>query len=134
MRAALQPVDLSEKQLQGQILDLLAATGWRHRYHTYRSKKSPTGFPDEVWARERVIFAELKTTKGTVSDTQKRWLRALLDAGAEAYVLRPADVDPLTLVLTARQYPDGAWTQRTPPDAIEAAHRLRQQTYAETQA
>lgn len=119
---------LTEKQFEGQVLDLLAATDWAKRYHTYRSKKSPSGFPDEVWARERVIFAELKREGGKPSEAQRDWLRALLAASAEVYLLRPSDLEALTLILSARRRPDGSWSME---GARQASERLTERLRAE---
>jgi hypothetical protein len=73
--------------------------GWQLAYHTFRSVKSPTGFPDWVLARERLIFVELKTETGKPSDAQREWLDGLARAGAEAYVWRPTDLDEIARIL-----------------------------------
>lgn len=85
--------------------------GWRHCYHTYRSVKSPTGFPDWCIARERIIYAELKTETGHVSDAQREWLDGLAKAGGEAYLWRPSDLDEVGLILAKR------WTLLRATDA-----------------
>jgi hypothetical protein len=77
-------------------------------YHTLRSKGSQPGFPDWTLARERVVFLELKTETGKVSDHQKVWLAALNDAGVEAYVVRPRHFDAITVVLRAKG-PVASW-------------------------
>ena len=82
---------MTEKQLLEAIIDLATRLGWRH-YHTYDSRRSDTGFPDLVLARDtRLVFAELKTDAATPTRAQSQWIEALDTAGAEAYVLRPAD-------------------------------------------
>jgi hypothetical protein len=87
------PLDeLTEKQFSAQVYELARLFSWR-RYHTWRSKHSPAGFPDEVLVRERVIFAELKTETGPLSGAQKEWIAALERAGVEVYVWRPHDLD-----------------------------------------
>ncbi|MHB8491182.1 MAG: VRR-NUC domain-containing protein [Solirubrobacteraceae bacterium] len=81
-----------EKKFQVEVVKLARALGYTHIYHSYFSDRSEAGFPDLVLLRPgRVIFAELKATKGKVSDRQQDWYRALIDAGAEAYIWRPAD-------------------------------------------
>ena len=77
-------------------------------YHTLRSKGSQPGFPDWTLARERVVFLELKTETGKVSDSQKEWLTALNHAAVEAYVVRPHLFDAITVVLRAKG-PVGTW-------------------------
>jgi hypothetical protein len=57
----------------------------------YLTTGSP-GFPDLVLAGERgLIFAELKTDVGRVSQAQVNWLKAL-DPWVECYVWRPRDL------------------------------------------
>ena len=65
-------------------------------YHTINSKKNVTsnGFPDLVLVGDGgVMFVELKTEKGIVSDAQYEWGEALGRAGARFDVWRPRDVD-----------------------------------------
>lgn len=53
------------------------------------------GFPDLVLvhrAKERVIFAELKSQRGKLAPEQVEWREALLAAGVEYYCWRPADI------------------------------------------
>src|SRR5207248_6295751 len=84
---------------------------------------SPEGFPDIVAvhaAMGRIVFAELKSAKGKLTDQQEQWLDALNNCtrswgpaseaygNAEVYLWRPADVDTILEVflghrLSARQ-------------------------------
>ena len=78
-----------EKQLDTDVAKLCRALGWK-RYHTYRSMRSPAGFPDLTLVRgTRLIFAELKTYLGTVTPEQQEWLDKLKGTFAEVYVWRP---------------------------------------------
>jgi hypothetical protein len=62
-------------------------------YHTYRSTRSPAGFPDCVIVGPRtLLYRELKTAVGKVSAAQQSWLDALAAAGQDAAVWRPADL------------------------------------------
>lgn len=81
---------VSERQLQDAVVELAGYLGWRW-YHTHDSRRSPAGFPDLVLCRERVIFVELKSRRGTLSAEQAMWLEALRDAGAEVHVWKPRD-------------------------------------------
>lgn len=74
-------------------------------YHTLRSKGSQPGFPDWTLVRDRIVFLELKTETGKVSDHQIGWLAALFEAGVEAYVVRPRHFDQITCVLRAKGPP-----------------------------
>jgi hypothetical protein len=106
------PLDaLSEKDFTSQLVDLATSLRYK-RYHTYRSERSPSGYPDEVLVRDRVIHAELKREKGKPTDAQIEWLTALARAGAEAYLWRPSDLDEIGKILTKRweRHRDGLYT------------------------
>ena len=86
---------MTEKELQANIVKLARLLGYLV-YHTYDSRKSEPGFPDLVmvrWGDHRLIFAELKSAKGKVTDPQRRWLEhlGLVCMEVEAYVWRPED-------------------------------------------
>jgi hypothetical protein len=91
-------LDISEKEWQAQVVDLAKLLRWRH-YYTFSSRRSPPGFPDLVLLRERVVYAELKSSTGELSATQDGWLQALEAAGAECYVWRPRDLEQVARVL-----------------------------------
>ena len=84
---------LSEKQWMAQVLEIAQTYGYLS-YHTYDSRRSAGGFPDLVLVRPpRVLFCELKTEKGRLTDTQKMWLSELSECpGVEAHVWRPSDL------------------------------------------
>ena len=84
-------MDITEKAFESQVKDLAKIFGWLY-YHTWRSIHSPAGFPDVVMVRgERIIFAELKSEKGVVSQKQQEWLDALSDAPVEVFLWRAGD-------------------------------------------
>jgi hypothetical protein len=95
-------VEISEKEWQAQVIQLATMWGWKH-YFTYRSKRSPTGFPDLTLARDRVIWAELKAGRGRPTPAQLEWLEALEAAGGEVYLWRPSDLDEVGRVLARRK-------------------------------
>jgi hypothetical protein len=92
---------IAERDFMATVRQAAAITGCLV-YHTYRSKRSPSGFPDLVCVRERVLFAELKGVATRVTRDQQRWLDALGAAGAETYLWRPDDWDDIKAVLGAR--------------------------------
>lgn len=104
--------EITEKQWDAQVRQICDMFGWK-RYHTLRSKGSQPGFPDLTLTRDRVVFVELKTEKGKLSARQREWLRSLLDAGAEAYVARPTDLQELAAVLQSRVRVANGLEQRT---------------------
>lgn len=93
--------DLAERDFMATVREAATLTGWL-AYHTYRSKRSPSGFPDLVFVRDRVIFAELKAARTRVTREQRCWLDALDAAGAETYLWRPDDWDEIDRVLGRR--------------------------------
>lgn len=70
------PLDVSEKDFQAAAVKLAKSRRWK-AFHVYDSRKSEPGFPDLVLVRERVLFIELKTTKGVMEPEQEEWFAAL---------------------------------------------------------
>jgi hypothetical protein len=91
---------ISEASFLQQVKALAYIHGWtlHHsqpsltRTGRYLTTGSP-GFPDVVLVHKDkgLIFAELKTTKGKLSEAQENWL-AMLNRHAEVYVWRPDDL------------------------------------------
>jgi hypothetical protein len=92
--------NVAERDFMATVRDAATVTGWLV-YHTYRSTRSPSGFPDLVLVRERVVFAELKAATTRVTRDQARWLDALDRAGSETYLWRPHDWEQIQRVLQA---------------------------------
>lgn len=93
----IQPADLrlkmTEADLQAAVIDLLGTLNYKY-YHTRDSRGSNAGFPDlTIWGgrHHKLMFAELKSTKGKVSKPQADTLRGLANTGAFVYVWRPYD-------------------------------------------
>jgi len=84
---------ITEKDLESQVKDLAKIFGWRY-YNTFLSKWSAAGFPDCVFVRERVVYAELKSEAGQPTIEQYEWLVALAEAGQEVYLWKPDDLEP----------------------------------------
>ena len=82
---------MSEAKLEGHVRELCKDLGLLS-YHTRDSRGSTPGFPDLVIVGDRVIYRELKTEKGKVTDAQAEWLHALVMAGQDACVWRPRDL------------------------------------------
>ena len=83
------PLSITHDEFQDQIRKLAEMQGWLY-YHTYRSKRSPAGFPDVFLVRGQVaIAAELKVGRDVTTSDQRAWLRGLSEAGIFAALWRP---------------------------------------------
>ena len=85
-----------EKDFMDHLLDAAVPAGWM-AYHTYDSRRSTAGFPDLVLVKPPVvIFAELKTEKGTPSTAQDEWLEKLgLCTDLSVHLWRPSNWDEI---------------------------------------
>ena len=101
-------VQLSEKAFQSAIVRLAKSQGW-DVYFTYRSKRSPEGFPDLVLAHAptatapggRMVLAELETADGALSQAQAHWIAVLQSIhGIECYLWRPGDMPAIVARLS----------------------------------
>jgi hypothetical protein len=94
---------MTEREFERTVLETLRLCGWRFTHfrpaQTNRGWRTPlsgdAGFPDVVATRNdgRLLFLELKTDVGGLTQEQANWLSALGTAGAEVHVLRPSDWD-----------------------------------------
>ena len=93
-------IAILERDWQRTVTDALTALGWTWtHFRVARSAKGwrtpisgHPGFPDVVAVRgDRVMFVELKSEQGRLSEDQAAWLLALGLAGAEVHVWRPSD-------------------------------------------
>ena len=99
---------MTEAEFQRQVIQLATLFGWRVHHvrparvrvrgkDTYRTPvQGHKGFPDLVLARRgRVIFAELKTGRGRLSEDQILWRDAMSGGQAAEYagwkIWRPMD-------------------------------------------
>jgi hypothetical protein len=90
-----QPARISEKAWQLAVTRLLRQYGYDHIYHTFDSRRSPSGFPDLIAVSEtpgkKLLALELKADDGIVRLAQQAWLAALAGcSGVVAEVWRPA--------------------------------------------
>lgn len=94
---------MSEAQFQALVVDTARVLGWRvahFRRATMANGRTVTpvaadgaGFPDLVLVHPDggVLYRELKTSRGKVAPHQRAWGEALVGAGADWAVWRPAD-------------------------------------------
>jgi hypothetical protein len=101
------PSDTSEAHLMARVTALAKAQGWMV-YHTWRSINSEPGFPDLVCVKPgRLLFAELKSRTGKLTEAQHQWLSLLAHSvpEVEVYTWRPADLGTITRTLTRKDTP-----------------------------
>jgi VRR-NUC domain len=105
VKAADYRTTMTEAQFQQTVTDLAQRVNWLV-YHTHDSRRSEPGFPDLVMVRGgRIIFAELKSEKGKLSNPQGVWLVALQDVARygctsmHVAVWRPSDLPEIERIL-----------------------------------
>jgi len=80
---------MTEKDFQSLIVQYAKKQGWLI-FHDYDSRRNIPGFPDLVMVRgDKVLFRELKTLKGKLTEPQKQWAARLKKADADYAVWRP---------------------------------------------
>ncbi len=96
---------MSEGDLQRYTLDLAKTLQWRvarfpaanfvrtkgGREFVKPLERDTKGFPDALLVRDRLVAIEFKDAKGVISLEQRQWADALLSAGVNYYLFRPAD-------------------------------------------
>jgi VRR-NUC domain len=83
------PPRLREAQFQAQVVKLAELLGWRC-WHQRDSRGTRHGWPDLICIRRpRVIFAELKSDRGTLTAEQAACIALLRACDQECYVWRP---------------------------------------------
>ena len=88
-----QPIEMA--QVHGWLVHhqrpAMTARGWRSAI------QGTPGFPDLVLCggpgSSNLLIWELKTEAGSVTNEQDCWLHYLQDAGIEARIIRPSDLD-----------------------------------------
>lgn len=96
----------TENQFLAAVLEYAALQGWRcfharparteKGWRTAGQGNGAKGFPDLVMARNgAVIFAELKSARGHLSASQRRWMVEL----PQVYIWRPQDWDEIEQLL-----------------------------------
>ena len=88
------PALLTEKEMQANIVREAKALGWQV-HSTWNAMHSPAGYPDLTLVRDgKLLFFELKTAIGVVSEAQKEWLYGLAKvAGVGVMLVRPDNLE-----------------------------------------
>jgi hypothetical protein len=103
---------VNEADWQRQVTDLADLLGWtwvhfrpartENGWRTPVSGSLGVGWVDLVLVRERVVYAELKADRGTISGVQHAVHAALRAAGCEVHIWRPRDFSEVKAVLERR--------------------------------
>jgi hypothetical protein len=89
---------MTERELQSAVIQLARLFGWRVAHFrpaiTSKGWRTPVeadgaGFPDLVLARDRILYAELKSDRGRLTEAQLEWQAAIEHAGGEHHVWTP---------------------------------------------
>lgn len=105
---------IRERDFQAVVIAIAKHHGWmvfhplpaqngRGQWRT--ATQGDTGFPDLVLVHKKagIIFAELKSAIGKLSDRQQRWINTIIEAGGEAYVWRPSDLEQIKAILDTKR-------------------------------
>jgi hypothetical protein len=104
------PEDISERALTALVIAVAQGLGWRV-YHPRPARERSgewctpvagdgSGYPDLTLVRHRLVYVELKSQTGRLSDDQRAWLDALSRVpGVVARVIRPSDWTELIHIL-----------------------------------
>lgn len=102
---------VTEREFQKTVIEMARALGWVVAHFrpakTSKGWRTPVqadgaGFPDLVLCKKRVLYRELKTDLGRLTQAQREWISRLNLAGADAKVWRPRDWPEIEMELGAR--------------------------------
>ena len=86
---------MTETAFQAAVVELAHLRGWLV-FHVHDSRRGlGAGYPDLTMVHTRtgqLLFAELKSDVGRISQGQYRWMEALNRGGHHVHVWRPADL------------------------------------------
>ena len=99
---------MTEDDFLKSVIDLAHVYGWKVAH--FRPAKTErgwrtavqadgAGFPDLVLVRDGVIFAEVKSENGKLSEAQKEWLQTLEKAHQNWFVWQPCNWDEIVEIL-----------------------------------
>lgn len=74
------------------------------RYHTWDSRRSQSGWPDDVLVgRQGILYRELKTERGRLTAGQRKVGSQLTRAGANWSIWRPRDLVSGVIIAQLRE-------------------------------
>jgi hypothetical protein len=88
------PTPMTERVLSEHVRVIARDLRLPLAYHTHISVKSAPGFLDWIFAnlRGEIMFRELKSATGKITDDQAVWINALLAGGHDVGIWRPEDL------------------------------------------
>ena len=102
---------VSERMFQDQVMQLAATCGW-DCHHIRPAKYGATwktdglaGMPDLILIGKRgqgIMWAELKTDKGKLTEVQEARIVQLISNGEEVHIWRPRDLEKIKERLSKR--------------------------------
>ncbi len=106
---------ITEKDFTKTVIDLAKTYHWRVAHFRTAMTQSGNyitpvqadgaGFPDLVLVKgRRLLFCELKSENGRLSQAQKQWIFTLMPI-VEVYVWKPSNWDEIVKVLAAEARP-----------------------------
>ena len=102
---------VSERMFQDQVMQLAATCGWdcHHirpaKYGTTWKTDGLAGMPDLILIGKRgqgIMWAELKTDKGKLTEVQEARIVQLISNGEEVHIWRPRDLEKIKERLSKR--------------------------------
>jgi hypothetical protein len=84
---------MTEKELLAAVMQMAGLLGWL-AYHPHDSRHSAAGFPDCTLVhpyQRRLLWAELKSARGKMTDQQRTWSEHIIQAGGEWFMWTPSD-------------------------------------------
>lgn len=96
-------IPISERQFQALVIELARLEGWEVFSLPDSRRVTSSGFPDLVIIHPpRILFRELKTEKGKLSERQVKWLKELNECQVDAGVWRPSDWETIKETLRVK--------------------------------
>lgn len=85
---------VNHAQRAGWLVYFIPDAMWRRAFKSKIPQHlGDRGFPDLILVKDRVLFRELKRNTGKLSEHQKIWREAIINAGGDYDVWRPENLD-----------------------------------------
>jgi hypothetical protein len=98
---------ISEKSFQSKVIANMEARRWKVHFNNNTRTSRPAGYPDlTAWhtGHKRLIFVELKTEIGQLSEPQKTVCADLGSIGQDVYLWRPQQWNEILAILDNKSF------------------------------